>query len=199
MKYLYNYITNSTNLPVNPLVKNSKWFLYRQTHLHLRFSEAANRLGRYKLAAALTNQGIPSSYPAPTSDVTRYNGTHAESLWADTYPFNFDGRNGNAPYYRADWYRSLGVRGRANLGNFPIVGTDSLTQIEDGIIQEVGLENGLKEPAGPIYCVLHYAETIPAFLADKIYAKLLKDGVPDAAATRARLMNKANWYLPFKL
>ena len=43
MKYLYNYINTTTNFPINPLVKNGKWFLYRQAHLHLRFAEAANR------------------------------------------------------------------------------------------------------------------------------------------------------------
>lgn len=38
----------------------------------------------------------------------------------------------------------------------------------------------------------------PAFLADKIYTKLLRDGNPDATAVRTRLMTPANWYLPFK-
>jgi starch-binding outer membrane protein, SusD/RagB family len=37
-----------------------------------------------------------------------------------------------------------------------------------------------------------------SFLADKIYAKLKKENNPMADAVRAKLMNKENWYLPFK-
>ena len=38
----------------------------------------------------------------------------------------------------------------------------------------------------------------PAFLADKVYAKLKKANNPNAEAVRSRLMNKQNWFLPFK-
>ncbi|WP_315817803.1 hypothetical protein [Paraflavitalea speifideaquila] len=65
MKYLYNYINYTTNLAVNPLAKNGKWFLYRQTHLHLRFAEAANRDGYHRLAYGFINSGIPGAYPVP--------------------------------------------------------------------------------------------------------------------------------------
>jgi hypothetical protein len=39
----------------------------------------------------------------------------------------------------------------------------------------------------------------PAFIADKIYNKLIKSGISAGAANaaRAKLMAK-NWYLPFK-
>ena len=40
MKYLYNYLDKISNAPVNILQRNSKWFLFRQTQLHLRFAEA---------------------------------------------------------------------------------------------------------------------------------------------------------------
>jgi starch-binding outer membrane protein, SusD/RagB family len=30
-----------------------------------------------------------------------------------------------------------------------------------------------------------------------VYNKILKDGTGDAAAIRTKLMNPANWYLPF--
>ncbi len=204
MKYLYNYIQNTTNLPINPLVKNGKWFLFRQTQLHLRFAEAANRLGRSRLAYGLFSSGISAAFPKPstTTDVTNYQGTHAQSVWADSYPFDFDARNGNAPYYRSDWYRHLGIRNRANLLPYAMTAVtpaDSVIQIEDGLIQETGLENGFEGTRWPDLVRVALRRNDPAFLADKIYFKLLKDGVPDAAATRARLMNKANWYLPFKL
>lgn len=199
MKYLYNYINYATNSPINPLQKNGKWFLYRQTHLHLRFAEAANRAGKHKIAYALFNSGFAAAFPPPSgvTDVTLYHNT----LW-EPYPFNFDARNSGGtgvPYYRADWYRNLGIRGRANVQNYTINGTDSLLQIEDGLIQEAALENGFEGTRWADLLRIALRRNDPAFLADKIYQKMLKDGTPDAAGTRARLMDKNNWYLPFKL
>ncbi|MCX6335753.1 MAG: RagB/SusD family nutrient uptake outer membrane protein [Bacteroidetes bacterium] len=127
MKFLYNYINNNTNLPINVLQKDSKWFLFRQTQLHMRFAEAANRVGRYRLAWGLLNSGIAGAYPAPTSDVTLYHNT-----LNDSYPFNFDARNSGSagvPYYRSDWYRNIGIRSRANLVDQAVPATDSLNQI----------------------------------------------------------------------
>ena len=195
MKNLYNYIQNSTNMALNPLQKTSKWFLMRQTHLHLHFAEAANREGRYGLAFGLTNSGIAAVYPPPTGDRTNFQNT----LW-DSYPYNFDARNGDAPYFRADWYRNIGIRARANLTSFPITNpADSMIQIETGIIEELALENGFEGTRWPDLIRIALRRNDPAYLADKIFAKLQKDGIPGAGATRARLMNKANWYLPFKL
>ena len=37
----------------------------------------------------------------------------------------------------------------------------------------------------------------PAFLADKVYDKLSKEGNSNASAVRSKLMNVDNWYLPF--
>lgn len=197
MKYIYNYINYNTNLPVNALQKNSKWFLYRQTHLHLRFAEAANRAGRYKLAWGFFNTGIAGAYPAPTSNVTNYHNT-----LFDASPFNFDARNSGStgvPYYRADWYRNIGIRARANIVDYPVTSaSDSLIQIETGLINETGLENGFEGTRWPDLLRIALRRNDPAFLADKVYEKLKKDGDPLADATRARLMNKENWYLPFK-
>jgi starch-binding outer membrane protein, SusD/RagB family len=204
MKYLYNYIQNTTNLPVNPLVKNGKWFLFRQTQLHLRFAEAANRLGRSRLACGLFSNNLRAVFPVPstTTDVTQYQGTHAQSVFADTYPFDFDARNGNAPYFRSDWYRHLSIRGRANLLPYNVIATslsDSMMQVEAGLVQETGLENGFEGTRWPDLLRVALRRNEPAFLADKIYDKLRKDGVANAAEVRTKLMNKANWYLPFKL
>ena len=38
----------------------------------------------------------------------------------------------------------------------------------------------------------------PAFLANKIYDKLRAEGNAEAGAVRSKLMNEANWYLPFE-
>lgn len=195
MKYLYNYINYATMAPFDPLAKNGKWFLYRQSHMHMRFIEAANRSGKHRLSWGLWNNGIAGAYPAPTSDVTLYHNTLTES-----YPFNFDARNsGNSgvPYYRADWYRNIGIRTRANLSSVAIAASDSLIAIEDGIIKEGALENAFEGTRWPDLLRVAQRRNDPAFLADKIYNKLLKDGSGNAAAVRTKLMDPANWYLPF--
>lgn len=199
MKYLYNYINYATNTAVNPFQKNGKWFLFRQTHLHLHFAEAANRAGQPKLAYSFFNSGFAGTYPPPAgvTDVTLYHNTLDLP-----YPFNFDGRNSGGtgvPYYRADWYRNIGIRARANIQNYVLAGVDSTLEIENGLIQEAALENGFEGTRWPDLVRVALRRNDPAFLADKIYDKLRKDGVGDAAAIRAKLMNKENWYLPFSL
>ncbi len=197
MKYLYNYLNYATASPVNPLVKNGKWFLFRQTHLHMRFAEAANRAGRYRLAWGLWNSGIAGAYPAPTSDVTNYHNT-----LFDSYPYNFDARNSGSsgvPYYRADWYRNIGIRARANLVDVAVPAADSLNTIENGLIKETALENAFEGTRWADLLRVAIRRNDPAFIADKVYNKLIKSGVSSGAASAARskLMNK-DWYLPFK-
>lgn len=199
MKYLYNYINYQTNLATNPFQKNGKWFLYRQTHLHLRFAEAANRAGHPKLAYSFFNSGLAGTYPPPAgvTNVTLYHNTLDLP-----YPFNFDGRNSGGtgvPYYRSDWYRNIGIRARANVQNYVLAGVDSTLEVENGLIQESALENGFEGTRWPDLMRVALRRNDPAFLADKIYEKMLKDGVGNAAAIRSKLMNKENWYLPFTL
>lgn len=195
MKYLYNYINYATLAPFNSLTKDGKWYLYRQANLHMRFSEAANRAGRHRLAWGLMNNGIAGAYPAPTSDVTLYHNT----LW-EPYPFNFDARNSGGsgvPYYRADWYRNIGIRARAGVVNMTVAPADSLIQIEDGILKEAALENAFEGSRWPDLLRIALRRNDPTIIADKIYNKILKDGSGNAAAVRTKLMNPANWYLPF--
>jgi hypothetical protein len=195
MKYLYNYINYANLLPVNPLAKNGKWFLFRQTQLHLRFCEAANRSGKHRLAWGLWNNGIAGAYPAPGSDVTLYHNTLSEP-----YPFNFDARNSGGsgvPYYRADWYRNVGIRGRAGLVVAAIPASDSLLSIENGLLQEGALENAFEGTRWPDLLRIALRRNDPSIIADKVYNKILKDGSGNAAAARAKLMDPANWYLPF--
>lgn len=197
MKYLYNYIGWNTASALNPLQKNGKWFLFRQTHLHMRFAEAANRTGKHRLAWSLWNSGIAGGYPAPTSDVTNYHNTLNEP-----YPFNFDARNsGNSgvPYYRADWYRNIGIRARANLVDVAIPAADSLESIEIGLIKETALENAFEGTRWPDLLRVTLRRNDPSFIADKVYNKLIKSGISSGAAStaRAKLMAR-DYYLPFK-
>lgn len=197
MKYLYNYIGWNTSTALNPLLKNGKWFLFRQTQLHMRFAEAANRSGKYRLAWGLWNSGIAGAYPAPTSDVTNYHNTLNEP-----YPFNFDARNsGNSgvPYYRADWYRNIGIRARANMTDVAIPAADSLNSIESGLIKETALENAFEGTRWPDLLRISLRRNDPSFIADRVYNKLIKSGISAGAASaaRAKLMAR-DYYLPFK-
>jgi hypothetical protein len=145
----------------------------------------------------LLNNGIAGAFPAPGTDVTNYHNT-----LFDSYPFNFDARNSGGsgvPYYRADWYRNIGIRTRANVVNLDIPAADSLNSIETGVIREAALENAFEGTRWSDLLRVAIRRNDPAFLADKIYNKLVKSGVSAAAATQARtkLMAK-DWYLPFK-
>jgi hypothetical protein len=197
MKHLYNYLNYATDLPNDPFRKDGKFFLYRVTDLHLHFAEAANRLGKYRLAWGLMNNGIGGAYAAPTSTVTYYQNT-----LFDSYPFNFDARNsGNTgiPYYRADWYRNIGVRSRALLVNQPVPAADSMNTIETQLINEAALEGAFEGHRWSDLLRIAIRRNDPSFLADKVYDKLIKSGISAGAANaaRAKLMAR-NWYLPFK-
>lgn len=197
MKYLYNYINNSTNLPLNVLQKESKWFLFRQTHLHLRFAEAANRAGRSRLAWGLFNSGISGAFPAPTSNVTEYQNTLKDPELA----FQFDARNsGNTgvPYYRADWYRNIGIRSRANIVDYVVNSADSIGSIETGLINESALEDGFEGTRWPDLLRVAMRRNDPSFIADKVYNKLIKSGISSGFANQAKTkLMKGEWYLPF--
>jgi starch-binding outer membrane protein, SusD/RagB family len=199
MKYLYNYL-GSTNIPVNILSKPGKWFLARAATLHLHYSEAANRAGKYKLAYALVNKGIGYTYdPFPGNavsanrDVTNFQQTFLP------WPYDFDARGGQAPAYRNTWYRNIGIRGRANLKPVVLPVTDSVTNVENMIIAEDALELAYEGERWADLLRVAIRRNDPSFIADKVYDKLRKSGLSAGAASAARskLMAK-DWFLPFK-
>lgn len=198
-KFIANYINTTTGLPTNLLTKNGKWFLFRQAHLHLRFAEAANRDGYPRLGYALFNNGIPNVYgsPANTPDKTNYMNT-----FNLPDPYKFDARNGEIPFYRSPWYRNIGIRARANVVNYPLTAislVDSVSQVEIGLINEQALETAFEGTRWPDLLRVAIRRNDPAFLADKIYEKLRKNGMSAGAAGQARAKLLAgNWFLPFK-
>ena len=192
MKYLYKY-----EAAADPFKTEGEWFLYRAGKLHLRYAEAANRDNHHYLADAIYNNAgvrrayLPAGVVTGSDDVTNIMQTHLP------YPYNFDAREGTFPSYRSDWYRSsLGVRGRAYLKYKPVVG-DSLIAIENNIINEAALELAYEGNRWEDLVRVARRRNDPAFLADKIYAKLNKEGNAEATEVRTKLMNPANWYLPF--
>lgn len=197
MKYLYNYIDPVTFQPLavtpNSGQDQSKWFLYRAANLHLHFAEAANRDGRHKLAYAFVNQGILTTY---TDATTAANNTNSQQTF-DVPPYDFDARNGT-PIIHMNWYRHAGIRGRASLKALPVVG-DSTLNIEDQVISESALELAYEGSRWPDLVRVALRRNDPSYLANRIYNKLAADGNGQAAAAQAKLMNPANWFLPFKL
>jgi hypothetical protein len=197
-KYLYTYL-NTSLLPANELQKNGQWFLNRAANVHLHFAEAANRDGKRKLAYSFVNYSLKNAYAPPSgvTDVTNYQNTLFEPA-----PYNFDAREGEFPRYRGNWYRTAGIRGRARLlqDTLPanLSTNDSTLLLETKIVNESALELAFEGHRWPDLLRVALRRNDPAFLADKIYDKLLKDGIPEAASVRAKLMNKGNWYLPFK-
>jgi starch-binding outer membrane protein, SusD/RagB family len=197
MKYIYNYL-GSNGQPLDIFNKQGQWYLARAAGLHLHFAEAANRAGKYKVAYALVNKGIGFTYdPIPGASQTRDVSNIQQTFLP--YPYDFDARLGDLPPYRNTWYRNIGIRGRANLKPVPVTNpADSLTQIENMIIQEDALELAYEGERWPDLLRVAIRRNDPAFLADKIYDKLRKSGLSAGAAAtaRAKLMNK-DWFFPF--
>jgi tetratricopeptide (TPR) repeat protein len=197
MKYLYNYL-GAGNLPTNALTKQGKWFLARAATLHLHFAEAANRAGKHRVAYALVNRGIGYTYDNVPGGTNGRDVTNIQQTFLP-YPYNFDARVGDAPPYRNTWYRNQGIRGRANLKVVTLPTTDSVTNVEDMIMNENALELAYEGERWPDLLRVAIRRNDPAFLADKIYDKLRKSGLSAGAASqaRAKLLAK-DWFLPFK-
>ncbi|OQP62793.1 RagB/SusD family protein [Niastella vici] len=198
-KYLYNYLTEDTYVPVSVLEKPGKWFLYRAAQLHLRYSEAANRDGRSRIAYALVHNGIAYNFDSNPGAGTSRDVTNTQQTF-DIYPYNFDARMGDYPSYRAPWHRNVGVRGRAHLTSAPIPsGADSVLTIEDRIITESALELAYEGTRWQDLMRVAIRRNDAGFLATRVAAKFEKAGNAGLASSiKAKLMNQNNWYLPFK-
>ncbi|WP_345952813.1 RagB/SusD family nutrient uptake outer membrane protein [Mucilaginibacter sp. PAMB04168] len=193
VKFLYNYLSTSTGLPINQLEKNGKWFLYRTATLHLRYAEAANRDGQTKIAWALVNAGIKSAY----DDLTQPDATKRRITLLPE-PYAFDARKLDAPSIRGKYHRNLGIRARVNTTLLNVNLQQDMLGMEDKLMEEAALELAYEGNRWQDLMRIAQRRNNPAFLADKVYNKLLKDGNPAASAVRARLMNTSNWFLPFK-
>lgn len=174
--------------PVNPYEVTGVWILYRASELHLRYAEAANRDAHSKIAATLLNDGFPKQGGTVTTTSTGI---------PEVFPYDF--KYNNAPNNGA-WYRSIGIRGRAVNQNVSIDQVNLVEDTENKIIDEQALENAFEgyRWADLLRVALRRQATDPNYLANKIGAKFDAGGSGDAGTVRARLSNKANWYLPFK-
>lgn len=198
-KYLYNYLTEDTYVPVSVLEKPGKWFLYRAAQLHLRYSEAANRDGRHRIAYSLVHNGIQYNFDSNPGGGQSRDVTNTQQTF-DVYPYNFDARMGDYPSYRAPWHRNVGVRGRAHVTSAPLpAAADSTLAIEDRIINESALELAYEGTRWQDLMRIAIRRNDPGFLANLVASKFTKAGNAGMAATiKGKLMNQNNWFLPFK-
>ena len=113
--------------------------------------------------------------------------------------YKVDGRMGDIPRYRGTWHLNVGVRGRAYLKNTDAFATMNTESIENAIVTEGALELAFEGHRWGDLVRVALRRNDPAFLADKVYNKLKKANNPNAEAVRAKLMDPANWYLPFKM
>jgi len=192
MKYISNYSL------LDPFNKSGKWFLWRAGLLHLRYIEAANRDGQFKIAYSLLNNGIRTNYgQAGATDLTYLEQT------LQPFPYDFDARMANVGQIPAGmrglWHRNTGIRSRIYLQGISIPeGADSLIYIEDKVIDETSLELAFEGHRWGDLVRIAIRRNDPAFLADKIYAKLQKAGYAEASEVRSKLMDRNNWFLPIE-
>lgn len=192
-KYLYNYLS-TTGVPITGLLDRSgKWFLYRAATMHLHYAEAANRDGKHKIGYAIVNNGINSVF----DDASQTDKTNLQRTF-DPFPYDFMARSGGSPgpVFTDPWYRGVGVRGRAGVKALPLVG-DSTLAVEDMAINEGALELAYEGQRWGDLLRIALRRNDPSYIANKVYAKLTKDGVPGAEAARAKLLG-GNYYLPFQ-
>lgn len=85
------------------------------------------------------------------------------------------------------------------MNDIAVPASDSLRTIEAALIQETALENAFEGTRWADLLRVAIRRNDPAFIADRVYNKLLKSGVSagQASAARAKLMSR-DWYLPFK-
>ncbi len=191
-KYLYSF---NTALPYQ---KPGNLFLYRAALLHLRYAEAANRDGKHKVAFALLNHGLNTTFDPtpgrdPNEDVTNIQQTK------EPFPYDLDARQGDFPFFRGAYHRNTGIRGRAGLPAIDLTfSSDSLGDIEDALIHEAALELAFEGNRWPDLLRVAMRRNDPSFLADAVYEKFEQANDPRAAEVRTRLMNRANWFLPFR-
>jgi len=216
-KYTYNYSITS------PFETGGKMLLYKASTLFLRFAEAANHDNRDRLAYSWLNNGVQTNYDTnPGAGTGRDVTTNQQTRYPwpggayDVAPYYFDARMGDYPAYRNGWYRSMGIRSRAGVMNVTVDSTRSynmtdptrpvtnraqlISDMDDLLIKEHGLEAAFEgfRWGDLLRIAIRRKSTDPSYLSNKVGAKFDAALSPDAAAVKTRLLNQANWYLPFK-
>lgn len=190
--------------PLTLINRGGSWNITRAAAIHLKFAEAANRDGQSKLGWALLNQGIQRTFYQGTyvngsiSPATLAELNTEITPYPEGSPYYFDARL-NTAVARGLWYRNIGVRTRANMPDINISFQTDMIGLESKLIEESARELAFEGSRWQDLMRVARRRNDPSFLADRVYDKLLKDGNPNAGAVRTKLMDPANWYLPFKM
>ena len=195
LKHTYDYSMFNANY--SPLEKVGKWHLWRAGSLHLRYAEAANRDGQYKVAYAIMNNGIAANYPGTDTTAASNDYMQRGQTFLD-FPYDFDARSTGVsdvpPNLREPWFRNTGVRGRVFLQPRTVEG-DSLTTIESQILEEDGLELAFEGERWGDLVRIAMRNNDNSILADKVAEKLNLAG-KNGESVREKLMDRKNWFLP---
>ncbi|GAB3412851.1 RagB/SusD family nutrient uptake outer membrane protein [Niabella aquatica] len=167
---------------------------------------------------ALTSGGTkaPASFFELESMITHQGFGTSRVAYPENSPYYLDARVKNQVGLGM-WYRNIGIRARATMPNLQLPGitygpgtADGYGNVmmgfevdpvllEDKIVEEDAAELAFEGERWSDLTRIARRRNDNAFLADKVYQKLLKAGNPKAGEVRAKLMNRDNWYLPFKL
>lgn len=161
------------------------------------------------------NSPSPQSFFELESQITHEGFGSDRVTYPESSPYYFDANDRNGL-----WRRNGGIRGRAMLPRHELPGMEYVRAdevgytgvgpmmsafnvdkdlLEDKLIEEAALELAFEGNRWSDLTRIARRRNDPAYLADKIYEKLLKANDPRAGEVRSKLMNPENWYLPFKV
>ncbi len=185
-------------------------FLYRAGQIHLRYAEAANRAGYPKVAWALLNNGVQSTFNYSTA---KDGSEKFISGWGpNNYypaPWYLDARFDTDLNIRSPWRYNQGIRGRAclesrslsNIKSIDIIDnkTDSTHVIEQYLLDESALECGFE--GSRWFDLVRIAHRLNkegldggAFLTKRLAGKYSRSST--AAPTYTK--DESTWFLKFK-
>lgn len=187
---------------MNSIAGGGQWNIWRAAGLHLRFAEVANRDGKSIISWGLLNNGISNAL-VPVRVEPNLPPTYAEVEAMKTpfaEPFFFDARDAGATNtgVRMPWSKNTGIRNRAYVQALSTDIQTDMLGMETALINEAALELAFEGQRWSDLLRIAIRRDDPAFLADKVYDKLVKAGNPNASAVQTKLLNK-DWYLPFDI
>lgn len=210
--YIYKYLL--MNPYKNTYKTNKMIIVYRSSLLYLRYAEALNRLNKPNAAFAVMKNGLNHSNLLNTNIIPHKemniasitpkvvkSSTNADSTVYDTVfvaPKYMD--FGDSKFDKNVGIRMLSLGTTSNLDKkyfiVPKLPTmqDSILYVEDKIQQELALENAFEGNRFQDLMRMAIHRNDNAYLADIV----AKKHTNNKEAIRAKLMNRANWYVPKK-
>jgi hypothetical protein len=182
------------NYVVSPFNNDADWYIYRAGTLAIRFAEAANRLGKYKLALALL--GGPDTLTLAFNPI-------AKDTLGSVFDFSHHSQSNGTIFYGL----TIGPRGRAYLpaAILPQINPtlqDTIKAVEEIILKEYALELAFEGERWIDYLRIATRRekeapgTGASLLANGIARKFEVANDPAGAQVKAKLMNPDNWFLP---